>query len=649
MSKANNFQDKKENDSLDRPEKGDAVRQDGAGPDAPITLRSDFSETAFWRPNLLTDAAGTTSFEFTVPDSVTAWNVWVHALTRDLRSGSIHKETQSVKELMVRPYLPRFLREGDRADVKVVVNNASDKPLDGRVSFEILDPETNASLAAEFGLAPAAAARPFSVLPGGGTNLTFPITAPKRVGPVAFKVTAVSGDTSDGELRALPLLPGRMHLVQSRFVTLRGAARKELHFADLARNDDPTRVNDQLVVTIDAQLFYSVLQALPYLVNYPYECTEQTLNRFVSSGIVSSLYTSYPAIGKMAETLSKRETPLESWAAVDPNRKMALEETPWLEMARGGKDAGHGLTNVLDPRVAKADRDLSLAKLRKAQTSIGAFPWWPGGPPSPYMTLYIMYGLAKASEFGVDVPRDMVTRGWSYLASHYREDLRSLMKRDCCWEFLTFMNYVATCYPDASWMGDALTESERKEILAFSFKHWREHSPYLKGYLALTLKRMGRPADAQTVWASVMDSAKTNEEQGTFWAPEDRSWLWYNDTTETQAFALRTLMELSPKDPRKDGLVQWLLLDKKLNQWKSTRATAEVIYSLIHYLKQEGALGIREDATVTIGPRKVSFTFEPDVYSGGKNQIVIPGPQVDPKTMSTIVVEKQSKAFAFAS
>ena len=96
---------------------------------------------------------------------------------------------------------------------------------------------------------------------------------------------------------------------------------------------------------------------------------------------------------------------------------------------------------------------------------------------------------------------------------------------------------------------------------------------------------MGRPADAGLVWASVMDSAKTNDEQGTFWAPEDRSWLWYNDTIETHAFALRTLLELDPRNAKTDGIVQWLLLNKKLNQWKSTRATAEVIYSLVHYLK----------------------------------------------------------------
>ena len=76
------------------------------------------------------DADGSAAIEFTVPDSVTSWNVWVHAVTRDLQSGSLHKEAQSVKELMVRPYLPRFLREGDKAELKVVVNNASERELE---------------------------------------------------------------------------------------------------------------------------------------------------------------------------------------------------------------------------------------------------------------------------------------------------------------------------------------------------------------------------------------------------------------------------------------------------------------------------------------------------------------------------------------
>jgi uncharacterized protein YfaS (alpha-2-macroglobulin family) len=620
-----------------------------AQPDEPAPLRRDFSETAFWQPHLLTGSDGSASIEFTVPDSVTSWNVWVHAVTRDLRGASLKKEARTVKELMVRPYLPRFLREADEAALKVVVNNAGDKPLSGQVTLEILDPETNQSLIPDFGLA-SAGPRPFTVAPGGAADVTFPLKAPRGVRTVAFKVVATAGDLSDGELRALPLLPGRVHLAQSRFAALKGKDRRTLRFPDLERNDDPTRVNEKVVVTLDAQLFYGVLQALPYLVSYPYECTEQTLNRFLSTGILMSVFDRYPAVARLARDMAQRETRLETWDLADPNRKMALEETPWLEEATGGADAGAPLLRVLDPRIARAEREGAMAKLRKAQTSLGGFPWWPGGPPSPYMTLYIVYGFSKALEFGADVPKDVTVKAWAYLHRHYIDEIvREAMARDCCPELVTFMNFVLSSYPDLSWSGGVFTDAERTAMLDFSFRHWKEHSPYTKAYLALTLHRMGRSREGALVFDSVMDSAKTDPDLGTYWAPEDRAWLWYNDTIETHAFALRALTELRPKDPRRESLVQWLFLNKKLNHWKSTRATAEVIYSLFHYLKAEGALGAREDARVSVGGRTFDFDFAPDAYTGKANHVVLEGREIDPKTAATAVVEKQSPGMVFAS
>jgi uncharacterized protein YfaS (alpha-2-macroglobulin family) len=265
------------------------------------------------------------------------------------------------------------------------------------------------------------------------------------------------------------------------------------------------------------------------------------------------------------------------------------------------------------------------------------------------MTLYILYGFSKALEFGVEVPRDMVVRAWAYMHRHYVDEVvRDMMREDCCWELVTFLDFVLSSYPDESWTGGVFTADDRERMLEFSFRHWKQHSPLSKLQLALTLKRSGRDADAELVFASVMDSAKTTRDEGTFWAPEDRAWLWYNDTIETHAFALRAMTELEPDDARRHGLVHWLFLNKKLNHWKSTRATAEVVYSLVHYLDHEGQLGVREQVEVTAGPRRESFAFEPDRYSG-QAQLVIPGPEVDGATMSTVVVEKGSPGFAFAS
>ena len=113
--------------------------------------------------------------------------------------------------------------------------------------------------------------------------------------------------------------------------------------------------------------------------------------------------------------------------------------------------------------------------------------------------------------------------------------------------------------------------------------------------------------------------------------------------------ALCTTMELTPKEPKLDGLVLWLLVNKKLNHWKSTKATAEVIYSLARYLRATKQLAVREAATVTVGNQKTEFTFDPDQYTGKKNQIIIPGEKIDPKTASFITVEKETPGFMLAS
>lgn len=615
-------------------------------PQGQAELRSNFSESAFFKPHLLTDSRGISKIEFRVPDSVTSWNVFVHAMTEDLKFGTLRRETKSAKDLMVRPYLPRFLREGDAAVLRIVVDNTTDKAMSGDLQVEITQAESGARAESLFGLKQTKQA--WKVDAKKSASLEVALQAPSRVGSYAVKVTAKGSGQSDGELRMLPVLPGRVHLIQSRFATLKNDQKRVLELQDLKNAAaDPSLIHEDLVVTLDAQLFYGVLKAVPYLVSYPYECLEQTLNRFLSTGILSSLYERYPAVSSMARKFSKRETQAAAWTLNDPNRKMALEELPWVQTAKGGdKD---NLINVLDARIAKAQRQSALAKIQEAQLPSGAWPWFAGGPASPYITLYLLDGFAKAANFKVDVPKSSIQRGWKYMSEYYRDYLGLKFRaEDWCYSFITYLNYVLSSYPDKSYYDGAFSDAERQDMLNYSFAHWKLHNPYSKALLALTLQRMNRGADARLVMASIMDSAISREDEGTHWAQEDRSWLWYNDTIESQAFILRALLEVDPKNPKIDGVVLWLFLNKKLNQWKSTRATAEVIYSLVQYLKATDAFLAPEQAKITLASQSHEFIFKPDEYSGEKNQIVIPGEKVTP-VMASVAVDKTGKGVMFAS
>ncbi|MEW6221084.1 MAG: alpha-2-macroglobulin family protein [Thermodesulfobacteriota bacterium] len=627
-----------------------AVAAEPAATAAAIPLRSDFAETAFWQPQLKTNADGTVALTFTVPDSVTSWQAFALAMTRDLQGGAASLQVASVKDLMVRPYLPRFFREGDRVWLPVLVNNASTKELAGQVRIAIQDQATGADRTASFGLGTEEAAQAFQAPAGGAGRVEFPVQVPSGVGDVVVTVTATAGSFSDGELRPVPLLPGRMHLAQSRFAVLKDATSRELSFPDLAVNDDPTRIQEALIVTLDAQLYLSLLSALPYLVDYPYQCTEQTLNRYLATGLLTSLYRQHPAVAAAARAMSGRDTRLEPWIRDDPNRTMRLEELPWLQVAQGGAEEPDQVLRLLEPSVAEAVRASSLARLLEAQTASGGFPWFPGGPPSPYMTLYLLAGFAKGLEFGVEAPREAVVRAWGYLRQQaFPELVERALAQDCCWEMVTYTGYVLARYPDLSWTGGTFSPEDQQRLADFSFRHWRQHAPLLKGCLALTLTRLGRGADARTVWASVLDAAKTSPDQGTFWAPEERAWLWYNDTVETQAQALATTLEVTPDDPRLEGLALWLVLNRKLNHWKSTRATSEAIYALTRYLERTGAFGVREEARVQVGGQSAAFVFEPERYTGRANRLSIPGEKIDPASMHRVEVAKTTPGWLLAS
>ena len=245
------------------------------------------------------------------------------------------------------------------------------------------------------------------------------------------------------------------------------------------------------------------------------------------------------------------------------------------------------------------------------------------------MTLYVLEGFSRAAEFGVDLPDpadQIIESAWQWATQEYLREFRQrALERNCCWESVT-ISTTSSRATSSTAAKSSRTASRRSgsplrnepACSSSPFRDWKDHSPRLKALLALTLHRAERTDDATLVFDSILDSARTDDQLGTYWAPEDRSWLWYNDTIESHAFILRAMIEMRPDSPMRAGLVQWLLLNKKLNHWKSTRATAEVLYALAHYFKSEGTLGIDERATATLGQQTHEFLWEADSYTGKK-------------------------------
>jgi uncharacterized protein YfaS (alpha-2-macroglobulin family) len=280
------------------------------------------------------------------------------------------------------------------------------------------------------------------------------------VGSLRVTAKVQAGSTGDGEQRELPLLPSRLRLSQSRTAVLDGKGSRALRLEELLSGTDGTRKTEQLAVTVDGQLFQAVLEAVPYLVEYPYECTEQTLNRYVSTAILAGTFRRYPAVAAWAkEAAQKRgDKPLERFDGKDANRAILFEESPWLRESGGSEaPAGTRLRRVLDPVVAEQDRVQALAKLEAAQLPAGGFPWFAGGNPSVFLTSYVLQGFARAAGAGVPVPERMVAKAWGWLAGELERREQGGLEDD------VFLNFVATAYPDVDGYHPLLARAKRLE------------------------------------------------------------------------------------------------------------------------------------------------------------------------------------------
>ena len=242
-------------------------------------------------------------------------------------------------------------------------------------------------MAADFGLKPADPSGRSRSAKGAGTNVAFPLTAPRQVGLASLKVTArrrqpVRRRAAAAAGAALPHAPGAVAL---RHAARRGQARDDVRGpgeAATTRRGSTSRWWSPSTRSSSTRC----CRRCPTWSDYPYECTEQTLNRFVSTGIVSQVFRDHPAVAKMAEDFSRARD-----AARDVRRRGSQPQAG----ARGDALARRGAGRTAAPgsrtahqRARSQDRGApsattALAKLRRRRRRSGGFPWFPGGPPSP--------------------------------------------------------------------------------------------------------------------------------------------------------------------------------------------------------------------------------------------------------------------------
>jgi len=495
----------------------------GGEPEHP-PIRSDFQDTAYWNAHIVTGPDGIAQVEARLPDNLTTWQVLLRGLTLDTRVGEAVSEVVTTKELLVRPVTPRFFVVGDHLQIGAVVHNNSAGDLQVDVEFRakgfVLDD-------------PAAASQQVDVPAGSRVRLDWWGTV-EEVEAVELVFSAAGGGLQDVTLPTAGTLPVLRYIAPQTFATAgileQGGERLEL--ISLPRTFEPT--GGGLRLEMSPSLAGAILDALDVLEYYPYECTEQTVSRFL------------------------------------PNLEV------YLAIQQFGLEAP-----VLESRLDRTLKD-GIIKLESEQHYDGGWGWSGDkyGKSDPYTTAYVFLGLVRAQQAGYSIHSYTLENAVEYLIEYLGANQP---KMKVSWE-----------YDRAAFIHFALSEANKPVVdLAFSLYDFRDQmNPWGQALLALTLDTFYPGSDESNTLFSNLQSTAIRSATGVHWDESSAGWQNMSSNLFNNAVVVYALAQRDPASPLLADAVRYLMAHRDaVGGWHSTYTTAWTVMALTEMMKGTGELG----------------------------------------------------------
>lgn len=638
--------------TLDKDEIDDSIDKSNPNQQSgDVKIRKNFNETAFFFPDLKTDSTGAIEFSFTMPEALTKWKFMALAHTKEAAFGNSTKEIVTQKELMVQPNAPRFLREGDKMEFSAKIVNLSDKEFTGTASFQLFDAATNEQVDGRF--KNSIPNQYFTVAAGQSEAVKFPIEVPYLFNKaLVWKIVAKAGNYSDGEENVLPVLTNRMLVTETMPLPMRGTGTKNFTFEKLLNSGkSETLQNYSLTVEYTSNPAWYAVQALPYLMEYPYDCAEQTWNRYYANSLASHISNSSPRIKQVFDQWKIKDT-----AALMSNlqknqelKAVLLEETPWVLQANNEAEQKRNIALLFDMIKMSEQLNSSYDKLKQLQSSNGGFVWFNGGPDDRYMTQYIVTGIGhlkklKAYAKGQDDKlKAILATAIPYLDKKIKADYDDLIKNKVNLKSQNIGStqiqylYMRSFFPE--YKIDVAIQTAYNYYYKQAQQFWVGQSKYMQGMMVLALYRTGDTKTPVAILKSLKETSITNEELGMYWKDQTRGWFWYQAPIETQALLIEAFQEAGKDTKTVDDLRTWLLKNKQTNNWKTTKATAEACYALL--LQGTEWLSNEPVVTINLGKTVISSTDNKQEAGTGYFKKTIEGNKVTPQ-MGNIAVTVSS-------
>ncbi|MCB2377027.1 carboxypeptidase-like regulatory domain-containing protein [Hymenobacter sp. BT635] len=364
---------------------------DPAGRDPHLALRRNFRDYAWWRPMLITDSRGQARTEVTLPDDVTGWDTFVLGSDDHGRVGSASSLLRSFKALLAELAVPRFLVEGDRAQVLGKILNYG--PDTAQVT-------TRFSVAGQPGLGQAR-----QVITSTLDTLT--ITAPSGQDSVlvSFGLQQASG-YADGEQRPIPVLPA-------------GTRERVGTFAILSANDTTLTLPfdsrlGPVTVRLESDALPVLLSEIQHVQAYAYLCNEQAASKLKALLLEQQIRTvqQQPFKGERSinflirKLLQGRHQPEGLWGTWPTSEVSPWATTHVLEALLAADKAGYKVRFERDKvqQYLLRELDHSLAAVPTGPTTLPA-RWHYRSDDDQIRLLHVLHQLGVPADFRTYVTR----------------------------------------------------------------------------------------------------------------------------------------------------------------------------------------------------------------------------------------------------
>ena len=640
------------------------AREQAAAPKpdlAQVAARKNLNETAFFFPHLTTDSNGMVRMTFTMPEALTRWRFMGFAHGNSLQSGYLEGHAVTAKDLMVQPNPPRFLREDDTVEFTVKVSNQSAQQQTGNVRLTFnsaLNDEPADKL-----LSNDHPDQPFDIPAKESRTFSWRITVPDGCGFLTYKAVAAAATVSDGEEGALPVLSRRILVTESLPLPIRGPATKKFEFTKLLQSGGSKTLRNQslTVQMVSNPSWYAVL-ALPYLMEFPHECSEQVFNRLYANALARSIAQSDPKIHRVFDQWKNTpalDSPLEKNQEL---KSVMIEETPWLRDAQKESAARKNVGILFDDNRLNYETEATLQKLTEMQLQDGSWPWFPGGRGNDFITLYIVTGFGRLRHLGVDINPAPAIRSLQHLDAWMTENYERIQKSPAPDKYVPSATDALYLYGRSFFLKDMAVSQQNKPAIQFFLKQGRKfwlqtNCRQTQGQLAIGLLRFNAfegvtdstPSD---IMKSIKERSVTNEEMGMFWRDTELSWWWYRAPIETQALMIEAFDEVAKDDQAVEDCKVWLIKQKQTQDWKTTKATADAVYSLLlrgkNVLASDALVEMKLDGiNVTPGAKQGDATTKPEAGTGFYEKRFAPN-EIKPK-LGEITLKKGDEGVAWGS